>query len=135
MSMKVKMKDIIKFEETPLGMKKFTPKMNLAIAINAAAAEPILKGYNESYRNLMDEYLEKDEEGEPIIIEEGDQKFYKFTDVDKFNEAYNEMLEEDVELTVKTFKEAEIVKCGEKEGLDVPTVAELAAIMFMIEIK
>lgn len=135
MSMKVKMKDIIKFGETPLGMKKFTPKMNLAIAINAAAAEPILKGYNESYRNLMDEYLEKDEEGEPIIIEEGDQKFYKFTDVDKFNEAYNEMLEEDVELTVKTFKESEIVKCGEKEGLDVPTVAELAAMMFMIDIK
>lgn len=133
--MKLKMKDIIKFGETPLNTKKFTPKMNLAIAINAAAVEPILKGFNESYRALMDEYLEKDEDGEPITIEENGQKFYKFTDAKAFEEAYNELQEEEVELTVKTFKEAEIVKCGEKEGLDVPTVAELAAMMFMIEIK
>ena len=135
MSMKLKMKDIIRFGETPLGMRKFTPKMTLAIAINAAAVEPILKGYNESYKNLIDDYVEKDEDGEPVVIEDNEQQFYKFKDVEAFNKAYTEVLEEEIELTVKTINEKEIHKCGEETGLDVPTVAELAAMMFMIEIE
>lgn len=133
MSTTVKMKEIIGFGETPLGTKKFTPGMNLAIAINAAAIEPVLKGYNESYRQLMDEYLEKDEEGNPITIEENGQTLYKFTDVEAFNKAYEEMLEKPVEVAVTKIKKAELEKCGKREDLDIPTVSEIAAMLFMIE--
>lgn len=131
--MKIKMSEIIEFAKTPLGDKRFTPKMNLAIAINMATIEPYLKGFNDSCSKLMEEYMEKDANGEAILFEEENKKFYKLTDPKAFEEACGELENEEVEVNIKTFDESELEKCGEKENMDIPSVSEITAMMFMIE--
>ena len=136
MSKKVKMKDIIKFANTPLGFKTFTPAMNLAIAINAAAIEPHLKGYNEANNKLLEKYCEKDAEGKVKTVKaENGISYYQFTDEKAYDKAHEKLQEQEVELSVTTFKEKELSKCTSEKDLDSPTVAETIAMLFMIEVK
>lgn len=136
MSMTVKMKDIIKFANAPLGIRTFTPAMNLAIAINAAAIEPHLKGYNEANKKLLEKYCEKDDKGNLVTVEDANgQSYYQFTDEKAYNEENEKLQEQEVELAVTTFKEKELIKCASDKDLDSPTVAETVVMLFMIERK
>lgn len=133
MSTMVKIKDIVRFANLPLADKKFTPKMNLAIAANAAAIEPHLKGYDEANRKLLDDFMEKDEDGNPITIEHEGQTLYKFKDSAAYEKAYEEMVEQEVELNIIKFKASEVEKC-DGENMDIPTVAEMTIMMFMVDL-
>lgn len=136
MSMKVKMKDIIRFANAPLGLRTFTPAMNLAIAINAAAIDPHLKGYNEANKKLLEKYCEKDEEGNIRTTKsENGVSYYQFTDEKAYEKENEKLQEQEVELAVTTFKEKELNKCASDDGFDSPTVAETVAMLFMIEVK
>ncbi len=130
----LKMRELVEFSKAGLEDRKFTPKMNLAIAVNRAAAEPFLKGHNKNYAQLLEDSFERDEDGNPVYYEADGMTHYKLKDSDEFERKCEELLEETVEVTVREVEEEEIHKCTAENACDVPTAAQLTAILFMIEI-
>lgn len=126
--MKIKNRELLNFVNSQLGSKHLPVKLMFAISANAAEVDGKLKAYDESKKKLVDKYVKKDENGEPII--EGNN--YIFDDPVKWNEGITELLEMEFEANIVTVKLDDIAKCDEAE-FDSLTVNEIGVIRFMIE--
>ena len=127
--MKVKYNDILGFARINLGNKKFPAAMQIAVVGNAEACEAALKTYMEVYDTLAKEHAEKDENGEPVVTENG----YKLVDVDAWKKALEELDESEKEIPITMVPVHVYERCCDDPGYDTPTVAETAAMKFFIE--
>ena len=103
--MRISIRELTVFHKTPLGTKNFTPRINLAIAINKARTKTILDGFYKSFNTLIDESVEKDDDGKWVKHDDGG---YKLKEPNSFHDMYEELLDEEVEIDIKTVNEEEI---------------------------
>ena len=129
--MKVKNSQLVDFNQLAVGNKKLPAKLGYAIAVNTAAARGAIETYFDQRRKKIEECTNKDEEGNPIIKEDGD---YDISDekMVALNDELKELLEMEVEVPITTVPFKVIEKC-DREEFESLTPAELFILQFMIE--
>lgn len=114
-------------------------KLSYAIAYNAEALRKEAERIEKERKKLCEQYSEKDEEGKPVmvnsIINGNKIQEYKMTEENKklLNEEYNELLDMEVDIEIRTAKQELIERCEEVERYDIPSVSQLSALLFMLE--
>ena len=126
--MKMTNQEIINFASAAFGNKKVPIKIAYAISKNAETVGAAFKAYEETRKKRLEEYAEKDEEGNPII-ENGQ---YVVEDLAAWSEEIRELLEIETEVQVHKVSIDEFMKCDDSR-FDVFSVSEMAILNFMIE--
>lgn len=111
---------------TPVAKKVSTIKGREKIRQIKAALAGIVESFDEEHKRLMEEYQEKDDDGQPIFVDE-EKKFVRMKE--GWGEALNQALhlrgDEEVVLDVHTLSEADLG--------DGPTFEETEALGVLVE--
>ena len=112
-----------------MATKHFPVKLSFAIAVNI---EELMKWHKQIEKQriaLLERNGKKDENG-ACIQEDG---HYQLEDEKGFLTEFNELLETEVEPEIHKVAEDVLAMCDSQEKYDVPTVAEMGALRFMLE--
>jgi hypothetical protein len=112
---------------TKIGEKKLPARIGYAISKNIGLFEGIYKPYDSERKKILDEYSEKDEEGNPII--NGDN--YKITDTRACSEEMQALFDTENEIDNIHMVEIGAFEYGDK--YDALTPNELRILDFMIK--
>lgn len=110
--------------------KKLPVRLSYAVSKNLKKLESEVKLIEKSRKELVEQYCEKDEEGNAKIA--NNKYVFKDDNEKKFTHEYNEYLETETELDVHKILFTEIERT-EEERYDILSPAELMGIGFMIE--
>lgn len=122
-----------------LGTKTFPSKMSFAISCNIEKLQKEAERVDKERKKLCEQYAEKDADGNPVMVDSiingKETKEYKLDSagMKNFTEEYESLLETEVDMDVRTVKMDVVERCEQAERYDVPTVAQLLAMSFMIE--
>lgn len=122
-----------------MGGKTFPAKMSFAISRNFELLQRESERIEKERKRLCENYSEKDEEGNAVMIDsviDGQPtKEYKMTEEKRsaFEVEYNELMDEEIEVDIRKVKQEVIERCEEAERYDIPTVADIVGMSFMIE--
>lgn len=114
-------------------------KLSYAIVYNVEALQKEEERIEKEREKLCEQYSEKDEEGKPVminsIINGNKVKEYKMTEENEklLNEEYNELLDMEVDIEIRTVKQELIERCEKVERYDILSVSQLSALLFMLE--
>lgn len=114
-------------------------KLSYAIVYNVEALQKEEERIEKERKKLCEQYSEKDEEGKPVminsIINGNKVKEYKMTEENEklLNEEYNELLDMEVDIEIRTVKQELIERCEKVERYDILSVSQLSALLFMLE--
>lgn len=89
---------------------KLPGKISLAIIKNINKLADCQKNLEEVRKKLIEQYCEKDENGQPILEGEGEVKSYKMADIDSFNNEYVSVMEQDADLVLDKISEQDVEK-------------------------
>ena len=126
--MKIKTETIVNFIESGLAFKNYPTSMAYKMLLNKKACDAVYEAYNEQRRVLIDKYAEKDEEGNPVIVD----KHFQIADSESWNKEIAELLGEEIEVPITKIPASMLDKC-EPPHFDTLSVPELALIDFMIK--
>lgn len=119
--------------------KTFPSKVNYAVAKNLKMLESEFKDLEEQRIKICESYADKDEDGKAKIktvkANSGETSMYVFSGgaQEQFNKEYTELLEEEIEVDIRTVDAAELDKCDESERFDIPSAVDYMAMEFMFK--
>ena len=113
-----------------LGNKKLPVKLSYAISKNIMKLQEELEVIEKTRIKLVEQYAEKDEDGNCKITEDG--KYNVGENEQKLNDEFVEFLNSDVDMDIQLVSES-IVESLEDARYDALTPAELISIDFMME--
>ena len=111
-----------------LANMKLPYKLAYAISKNLGKMEAEVKAIEETRLNIIKEYAVKDENGEPVVV---DNKYDLGDNVAAFTEEFQNFMSTETEVDIFTVPEA--VLGADDPRFDVITVNQIAALDFMIE--
>lgn len=129
--MKVKNSQLVDFNQLAVGNKKLPAKLAYAIAVNTTAAKGAIETYFDQRKKKVEEFANKDKDGNPIIEDNGNYDIPEEKLV-KLNDELKEMSEIEVEVPITTVPFKVIEKC-DRDEFESLTPAELFVLQFMIE--
>lgn len=138
--MKMKLKEVqVRFGNLMnLGKKTFPSKMSFAISCNIEKMQKEMEHIEQERKKLCEQYTEKDEDGKAVmvssIVNGREAKEYKMNDENRnaFSEEFEELLDTEIDIDIRTVKTEVIEQCEKVNRYDIPTVAELLAMSFML---
>ena len=122
-----------------LGNKVFPSKLSFAVSYNYEKMHREAERIEKERKKLCERYAEKDEEGKPVMVNSlvngVKTQEYKMTDENSkaFRDEYDELLDTEVEIEIRTVKREIIEQFEEKDRYSTPTVKDLVAMSFMLE--
>lgn len=139
--MKMTEKDVNKKYQGLVKLAKlvFPSKLNFAVSCNLEILGKEFERIEKEREKLCERFAEKDKDGNPVmadcIVNGVKTQEYKISDADRreLNEEYLALLEAEVDLPIRVVKMEEIEKCETAERYDIPTVAQMSAMAFMLE--
>lgn len=139
--MQMKLKDVIKNLNglTRLGSATLPTKLSFAVSRNIEALRREAEHIEKEREKLCEEYAEKDKDGNAVMEDSiiGGKKVqsYKMSDEDRrlFNAEYEELMETETEVEIRTVSEEVIERCEEIERYSIPSVSDILALAFMTE--
>lgn len=139
--MKIKLKEAANYATrlATLSKKVFPSKMSFAISYNAEMLQKEVERVEKERLKICEQYAEKDEEGKPVmddnIVDGKKVQSYKMSEENQkvFVEEYNDLLENEVELDIRKVKTSILEKCETADRYTIPSVADVAAMAFMLE--
>lgn len=131
--MVVKLREIIQHQEGLLRQsgKVYTAKLGYAISKNIKYFQEIIKDYDENRIKICERYADKGENGKPVT-EDGKYVFSKENEK-IVNEECKDLQEVDTEVSIMKVPFSEMERCENADRYDIPSVADLNDLMFMIE--
>ena len=111
-----------------LANMKLPYKLAYAISKNLGKMEAEVKAIEETRLNIIKEYAVKDENGEPVVV---DNKYDLGDNVAAFTEEFQNFMSTETEVDILTVPEA--VLETDYSRFDILTVDQIAALDFMIE--
>ena len=109
--------------------KKLPVNVSFIIYRNVKKLIPIIQDIENNRKELLQKYMKKDDDGNPIII---DNK-YDLTDLNAFNKQMNELLNTDISIDFDKISKFDIQRCDE-DKFDSLTLEEIAVLQdFMIK--
>lgn len=127
--MKITNEQIINFANMRAKGRRFPVRLMYALTMNANILAPAIKAYTDSREELIKKHSKKDEDGNPVVNEQGN---YEFEDVAAWNKEIKELLDIEADLPVTIIPMSVIEKC-EEAAFDDLTFEDIDAIKFMIE--
>lgn len=139
--MKMREKDVNRHFTDLAAMAHMTlpSKLSFAISFNLEKLQNEAERIEKERTKLCGRYADKDENDQPVmtdsIIEGKKVQEYKMSEENQklFAEEYNSVLETEIEMEIRTVKTDVIERCETAERYDIPTVAQLHALSFMLE--
>lgn len=139
--MKMKLKEVqVRLQNlAKLGTKTFPAKLSFAISCNIEKLQKEAEHIEKERKKLCEQYAEKDDDGKPVMVDSviggKESKEYKMDTSARtaFGEEYESLLDTEVDVTIRTVKTEVVEQCERAERYDIPTVAELLALAFMLE--
>lgn len=125
--MKLRTEQIVNFLDSGIVSKRLPTQISYAIHVNVEAFKPIFTAYSAKKTEMLDKYAEKDEAGNPVIIDNQ----YKIENPQDWNSEMRELLLAEIEVNVSTISEEILDKC-DLPKFDSLSAAEFSAISFMI---
>lgn len=131
----MKLRDVIGLY---VGMQTLTNKvlpvkLSYCIAYNTEVLEKEAKRVDQQKSQLIERYANKDENGKPVIEQLNGQPVYSFGENQEvFFREYNDFLDTEVELDIRTINEEIIEKCDEPK-YDALSTGDLSNLLFMID--
>lgn len=122
-----------------LGQKTFPSKLSFAVSYNIEKFQSEAERIEKERRKLCEQYAEKDDDEKPVMVDSvingNTVKEYKMDEEDlkAFNEEYESLLETEVDIEIRTVKAEVIEQCEKVNRYDIPTVAELLVMSFMLK--
>lgn len=122
-----------------LGTKTFPAKLSFAISCNIEKLQKEAEYIEKERKKLCEQYAEKDDDGKPVMVDSvlngKESKEYKMDGTTRaaFAEEYDSLMDTEVDVTIRTVKTEVVEQCERAERYDIPTVAELLALAFMLE--
>lgn len=122
-----------------LGTKTFPAKLSFAISCNIEKLQKEAEHIEKERKKLCEQYAEKDDDGKPVMVDSVingvESKEYKMDAAARaaFGEEYDSLLDTEVDVSIRTVKTEVVEQCERADRYDIPTVAELLALAFMLE--
>lgn len=113
-----------------LTKKKLPVRISYALSRNVERLKSEYELYEKGRLELVNKYCEKDEQGQPII--EGNHFKFEGTNMQEFNNEFQEYLTTEIDFNVYKVDESELFKL-EDERYDVLTGEELGVLQFIIK--
>lgn len=112
--------------------KTFPEKLSYALIRNVKAFEKEINEYNAERKRLCRELCEKDKEGRPVMINEG--QAYSLSDDAKatLKTELDELLDAEVDIDIMTVTETTLEKCASSDRYHVPSNKDMMTLYFMI---
>ena len=109
--------------------KKLPVNVSFIIYRNIKKLIPVIQDIENNRKDLLQKYMKKDDNGNPVII---DNK-YDLTDLNAFNKQMNELLNTDINIDFDKISKFDIQRCDE-DKFDSLTLEEIAVLQdFMIK--
>lgn len=128
----MKLKEIMRIHEglVKQSSKVYTAKLGYAISKNMKSFRKAIEEYDENRLKICERYAEKDKDDKPIVKENQ----YEMTDESKeiVNEEIKELQEVDTDIDIMKVSFAELERCENVDRYDIPSVADIEDLMFMI---
>ena len=121
----MKLKEIMRIHKglVKQSSKVYTAKLGYAISKNMKAFRKAIEEYDENRLKICERYAEKDKDDKPIVKENQ----YEMTEESK------ELQEVDTDIDIMKVSFAELERCENADRYDIPSVADIEDLMFMIE--
>lgn len=122
-----------------LGTKTFPAKLSFAISCNIEKLQKEAEHIEKERKKLCERYADKDDNGKPVMVDSVingvESKEYKIDAAARaaFGEEYDSLLDTEVDVNIRTVKTEVVEQCERADRYDIPTVAELLALAFMLE--
>lgn len=122
-----------------MGIKTFPSKLSFAVSCNIEKLQKESERIEKERKKLCEQYAEKDEDGKPVMVDSAINgntvKEYKMDEEGRkaFSEEYEALLDTEVNVEIRTVKTEVVEQCEKVERYDIPTVAELVAMSFMLK--
>lgn len=139
MKMKLKEAQVRLQNLAKLGTKTFPAKLSFAISCNIEKLQKEAEHIEKERKKLCEQYADKDDDGKPVMVDSVingvESKEYKMNAAARaaFGEEYDSLLDTEVDVNIRTVKTGVVEQCERAERYDIPTVAELLALAFMLE--
>lgn len=122
-----------------MGTKTFPSKLSFAVSYNIEKLQKESERIEKERKKLCEQYAEKDDDGNPVMVNSvvngNTVKEYKMDEDGRkaFGEEYDALLDTEVSVEIRTVKTEVVEQCEKVERYDIPTVAELIAMSFMLK--
>lgn len=139
MKMKLKEAQVRLQNLAKLGTKTFPAKLSFAISCNIEKLQKEAEHIEKERKKLCEQYADKDDDGKPVMVDSVingvESKEYKMDASARaaFGEEYDSLLDTEVDVNIRMVKTGVVEQCERAERYDIPTVAELLALAFMLE--
>lgn len=139
MKMKLKEAQVRLQNLAKLGTKTFPAKLSFAISCNIEKLQKEAEHIEKERKKLCEQYADKDDDGKPVMVDSVingvESKEYKMDASARaaFGEEYDSLLDTEVDVNIRMVKTEVVEQCERAERYDIPTVAELLALAFMLE--
>lgn len=139
MKMKLKEAQVRLQNLAKLGTKTFPAKLSFAISCNIEKLQKEAEHIEKERKKLCEQYADKDDDGKPVMVDSVingvESKGYKMDASARaaFGEEYDSLLDTEVDVNIRMVKTEVVEQCERAERYDIPTVAELLALAFMLE--
>lgn len=139
--MKLTEREVIKHNANlvKLGNRVFPSKLSFAISYNYEKMNREAERIEKERKKLCERYAEKDEKGEPVmvssVVDGVKTQEYKMSEENRkaFNDEYEDLLNTEVEMEIRTVKMEVIEAVEAKERYSIPTIADMVGMSFMLE--
>lgn len=122
-----------------MGTKTFPSKLSFAVSYNIEKLQKESERIEKERKKLCEQYAEKDDDGNPAMVDSvvngNTVKEYKMDEDGRkaFGEEYEALLDTEVNVEIRTVKTEVVEQCEKVERYDIPTVAELVTMSFMLK--
>lgn len=121
-----------------VGNGAYPISLSYAVSYNLEVLSKELKKYDQARIKLCEQYANKEEDGTPMKITENvngtAQSVYNISDENRklLEKDMDELLETEVDLDIRTVKMDVLSRCEENARYDIPSVATVNQLMFML---
>lgn len=121
-----------------VGNGAYPISLSYAVSYNLEVLSEELKKYEQARIKLCEQYANKNEDGTPMKMTENvngvTQSVYDISDENRklLEKEMEELLETEVDLNIRTVKMEVLSRCEENERYDIPSVAAVNQLMFML---
>lgn len=139
MKMKLKEAQVRLQNLAKLGTKTFPAKLSFAISCNIEKLQKEAEHIEKERKKLCEQYADKDDDGKPVMVDSVingvESKEYKMDAAARatFGEEYDSLLDTEIDVNIRMVKTEVVEQCERADRYDIPTVAELLALAFMLE--
>lgn len=114
-------------------------KLSFAVSCNLERLQREAERIDKEREKLCKQYADKDRDGKPVVVDSvinnAKKQEYRMSGENRkaFDEEFNTLLDTEVEVEIRKAKMEEVERCEQAERYDIPTVAQLLAMSFMLK--